>query len=118
MECLNKAMKSCNTCLTYTALAGIRKQDVGDAERLLSQSVADFLRENEYSREADYIETILDWHRSADERGLTQLERCRMNYRFLNMILNELMPWFTTNYDFSTLEVTRYGTSLNVLMNS
>lgn len=38
---------------TYTALSGIRKQDVGDAERLLSASVAAFLAKQGYVENLD-----------------------------------------------------------------
>ncbi len=61
-----------------------------------------------YSFKAKYIETILNWRRSSDERSLTQLLRCRYNYDMLNYLLDELMPWYKENYDFSTLEVNRY----------
>ena len=43
-----EAMRSPNTGLTYTALAGKRKQSVVDAERLLSYHVANFFREKGY----------------------------------------------------------------------
>ena len=98
-------MKSPETCLTYTALSGERKKDVGDAERLLSKSVADFLRKEGYYREAKYIKIIHNFHRSADERGLSQEERSLYNNDLLELILSELMPWHKDNRDFSTLEV-------------
>ena len=34
--------------------------------------------------------------------------RCKFNYNFLNLVLEELMPWFRETYDFSLLEVNRY----------
>ena len=44
-EAFVEAMRAPNTGLTYTALAGKRKQSVVDAERLLSYHVAEFFRE-------------------------------------------------------------------------
>ena len=58
--------------------------------------------------EAKYIETVWNWRRACDERGLTELQRCRFNMQFLNLILEELMPWHKTLYDFSTIEVNRF----------
>jgi hypothetical protein len=89
------------------ALQGIRKQSVPDAERLLSYRVANFLAGHGYNREAEYTETIAGFHESWDGRGLTQLQRCRANYRMLNYILDELMPWHREQYDFSLIDVNR-----------
>ena len=79
-----------------------------DTERLLSKEMVSFMRKRGYSFEAHYIDAILNWRRSSDERGLTQLERSRFNYQMLNYLLDELMPWHKDCYDFSTLEVNRY----------
>ena len=65
-----------------------------------------FMRKN-YKFEADYIEVVLNWRRSSDERGLSQLKRMKYNYEMLNFLLDELMPWHREQYDFSTLEVNR-----------
>ena len=43
-----------------------------------------------------------------DECGLSELQRCHYNYDFLNLVLDELMPWHKDIYDFSHLEVNRY----------
>jgi hypothetical protein len=67
-----------NTGLTQAALTGERKQSVQDAERLLSYHVARFLRENDYDREAKYVEVVAGWHEAADGRGLKELERYSM----------------------------------------
>ena len=63
-----------------------------------------------YNEEANYIRAVLDWRRARahDERGLSELQRCRNNYKILNYILDELMPWHQIKYDFSLLEVNRY----------
>ena len=61
-----------------------------------------------YAYEARFIQTICDWRRACDNRGLTELQRCRFNYQLLNLVLDELMPWHTERYDLSCLEVNRY----------
>lgn len=45
---------------------------------------------------------------ACDQRGLSELERCRYNHNLLNFILEEWMPWYTKSYDFSLLEVNRF----------
>ena len=57
-----------------------------------------------YTFEADYIRVVLNWRQACDERGLTELQRCRFNYQMYNYILDDLMPWHR-QYDFSHLEV-------------
>ena len=86
---------------------GSRKQSVTDAERLFSPKLADFMDENGYHYEAQYIKTVWNWRRASDERSL---KRCKFNYQMLNLILEDLMPWYKECYDFSQLEVNRYGT--------
>ena len=68
-----------------------------------------FMQNKGYAFEQEFVEVVLNWRRASDERGLSQLERCHFNYNMLNFILDELMPWHATIYDFSTLEVNRYG---------
>ena len=60
-----------------------------------------------YEYEARYIKVIKNWRCTSDERGLSQLTRCRFNYELLNFILDELMPWHKDMYDFSLMEVNR-----------
>ena len=79
------------------------KQSVGDAERMLS-----FLREHGYACEANYFDIVAGWHKAADGRGLTELQRSKRNYAMLNVILDEWMPWHRENPDLSTIDVNRY----------
>ena len=58
-EAFVEAMCSPNTGLTYTALAGKRKQSVVDAERLLSYHVANFFRGKGYENEYQYVKVIV-----------------------------------------------------------
>ena len=66
------------------------------------------MESKKYIYEAKYIRAVCHWRLASDQRGLSQLERCRYNYELLNPVLTEMVPWFEENYDFSTLEVTRY----------
>ena len=68
-----------STGLTHIALVGGRKQSVPDAEKLLSFHVAKFLRDKNYYAEADFMETIAQWHESSDGRDLSQLQQCKQN---------------------------------------
>ena len=78
---------------------------MSDAERLLSASVADFMKTRNYLVEK-YVRTISNWRAACDERGLSELARSKHNYQILNYVVEELMPWFK-EYDFSYLEVNR-----------
>ena len=49
---------------------------------------------------------LAGWHEAADGHGLSELERCKINYGMLNMILDEWMPWHRDNYDFPTIDST------------
>ena len=97
--------------LTHTALVSKRRQSVKDAERLLSYNVVRSLELHGNIQEADYVLTIAQWHESSDGRGLSQLQRSRYNYKMLNFILEEWMPWYGELYrmnDFSTIDINRY----------
>ena len=96
-----------STGLTLAALTGTRKQSVTDAERLFSPGVAEFTKKG-YSYEYKYIKAISNWRRACDERGLSELERCRFNYGLLKLILDELISWHKDTYDLGPLEVNRY----------
>ena len=60
-----------------------------DVERLFGAKLLAFMQKKGYSAEADYIEAVLGWRRACDERGLSEIQRCRYNYKFLNYILDE-----------------------------
>ena len=60
-----------------------------------------------YAFEATYIRAVGNWCRVCDERGLSELQRCKFNYQLLSHVLDGLMPWHKTTYDFSLLEVNR-----------
>lgn len=102
-----EALQDPSTKLTYTAFVGSNKQSVPDAERLFSNELSLFMRSKGYNYEAEYIETICNWRSACDQRGLTELQRCKFNYKFLNFLLDEYMPWHRDSYDFGLLEVNR-----------
>lgn len=66
------------------------------------------MEKKDYKYEAKYIRAVLGWRKACDQRGLSELQRCRQNYRMLNFMLDELMPWHNKFYDFSLLEVNKY----------
>lgn len=103
-----EALSDADSGLSYPALTGSRKQSVQDAERLFSPKLAAFMEKKGYEYEAKYIRAVSNWRRARDERGLSALQRCKFNYQLLNFILEELMPWYKSEYDFSLLEVNRY----------
>lgn len=101
------ALNDSSSGLTYPAFTGARKQSVPDAERMFSTELALFMKAKGYEYEATYIQTVCNWHRACDERGLTELTRCKYDYEFLNLMLDELMPWHKEYYDFGLLEVNK-----------
>ena len=84
LERFVEAVKDSTTGFTYHALVGIRKQSVQDAERMFSQALANFMDNKGYTMEAKYICAVNGWRRAVDQRGLSSLQRCRLNYNFLN----------------------------------
>lgn len=101
------AMNDPHTGLTYTALTGKRKQSVSDAEKLLSTAVADWCKKNEFPKEAYVIEVIANWHKASDGRGLDEETRKKYNIAMLDFILEDWMPWYKENRDYSTLDPNR-----------
>lgn len=98
-------MEDPSSGLTYAALTGQRKQSVRDAERLFSEELAEFMNKKGYTFEERYIRVVLNWRRSGDERGLSELQRQKYNYEMLNFLIEDLSPWLKDDYDLSTLEV-------------
>ena len=101
MERFVEALSEPTSCLTYPFLTGSRKQSVVDAEQLFSPDLANFMEEKGYHFEANYIRTIWNWWRASDEHGLNERTRSKFNYKLLNMMLEELMPWYK---EFMTLD--------------
>lgn len=91
MEALNDPA----TGLTYTALSGVRSQSVEDAERLFGKGVIEFMEAKGYLFEAKYLRIVRNWRRASDERGLSDVQRRSFNREFLDLILDEVMPWHT-----------------------
>ena len=107
MERYKEALADKRAGLTLPALTGEWKQSVKDAERLFNGNLQEWFKLNGYHEEEKYVTVVRNWHRAADERGLSELQRSRFNYEMLNYILDDWMPWYKHCYDFSLLEVNR-----------
>ena len=107
-EAFNDALQDPESGLTYAALIGKRKQSLRDAERLLSNHVANSLRTKGHIQEARHVQLIANWHEASDGCGLSQLKRAQYNYEMLNYVLDDWMPWHHENYNFSTIDINRY----------
>ena len=107
LECYQEALKYPETRLTMSVLRGDRKQSVRDAELIFNPNFLKWLVSKGYTAESEYVEAVLGWHRANDERGLSEEECSSLNKRFLQYILDDLMPW-NHSHDFSQLEVNRY----------
>ena len=70
-----------------------KEANIEDAERIFSNSVAQYLRQRGYTNEAVYVQTVCNWHVASDGRGISQLKRSKYNYEMLQYVLDELMPW-------------------------
>ena len=105
LERFVEAINDPNTGLTYPALTGIRKQSVEDVER---QGVIDFMEKHNHESEATYLRMVRNWRHAVDERGLSDSQLEQFCDKFLNFIVCDLMPWYSTNQkDLSQLEINR-----------
>lgn len=107
-EVFDAVLRDSKSGLTHAALTGVRKQSLKDAERLLYYHVVESLERLGHVTEAEYVKVVADWHNASDGRGLSQLQRCRFNYKMLNYILDKWMPWHKEVYDFSTMDINRF----------
>ena len=112
MKAFFEAMNDPSTGLTYTALTGKRKQSVPDAEKLLSGAVSTWLIKHNYHREGQFVEIVANWHKATDGRGISEEQRKCYNEAMLNFLLEDWMPWYESNMDFSTLDANRYSMTL------
>ena len=108
LERFADALQDPSSGLTFPAFTGQRKQSIRDAEILLSQNMVAYMKKKDYAFEAKYIQVMVNWRQACDERGLSQLQRCRYNYQLLQYLFDDLMPWHRHEYDLSLLEVNRY----------
>ena len=106
-ERFDEAMQNPMTGLTHAALVGSRKQSVPDAEKLLSFHVAKFSGTTTTTQKLNMLRLLQSGMKASDGRGLSQLQRCRQNYRMLNYILDAWIPWHRDNYDLSLLDINK-----------
>ena len=107
MDRFTEALYDEDAGMTFPALTGQRKQSVQDAEILFSEGVERFMKRKGYKYEEKFVRIIRNWRRACDQCGLSSRQRSKFNYDLLNLLLDELMPWYKDSYDFSLLEVTR-----------
>ena len=69
--------------------------------------MVDFMLSKGYLFEEKFIRVFMNWRRSCDERGLTESQRSEFNLDLLHYLLDDWMPWYSKQYDFSLLEVNR-----------
>ena len=96
-----------NTGLTYEALTGKQKQSVPHCEQVFSKGVLEFMQRNGHTSEAHFVETVRNWHKAADGRGLSEETRSKYNNDMINFLLTDWMPWHEYERDFSTIDVMR-----------
>ena len=101
------ALHDPSTGLTYEALTGKPKQSVPHCEEIFSRGVLEFMQRNGHATEAKLIETVRNWHKAADGRGLSEETRSQYNKDMLNFLLEDWMPWFQQDSDYSTIDILR-----------
>jgi hypothetical protein len=104
----DQAMDAEDCIMTKTVLVADRKQSVKDAEVFFSYNVADWLTRNGFHHEGMFVQLVAQWHEASDGRGMSQLERSRYNYSFMNVLLLRWTPWLEHDYDFSKVDINRY----------
>jgi len=104
-----EALHDPNTGLTYTALTGQHKQSVPDCERVFSRGVIEFMERNGHTSTARFVRVVHNWHKASDGRGLTEETRKQYNLEMLDYLLEDWMPWYESNRDYSTMDVNRYA---------
>lgn len=108
LEKFVEALNDPSTGLTYPALTGVRKQSIEDVERLFGDGVIKFMEEHRYDPEAKYLRHVRNWRRSVDERGHSESVRLDLSMGFLDFVLEDLIPGYSTDKkDFRLLQVNR-----------
>lgn len=105
LEHLAEAALDPSTGLSAHVLSGDCRQNVKDAEQLLSVHVAKWLRQHSYQQTAHIVAILADWHRASDDRGMTPAQRLTANHDMLAMLLDEMMPWHRKEINFAFLDV-------------
>lgn len=82
LQYFRDALHAENTGLTYEALTGKRKQSVPDCEKFFSVGVLQYMQEHKHENEARFVETVLNWHKANDGRGLGNSKIVKWNHTF------------------------------------
>ena len=65
------------------------------------------MKQNGYVKEEKYLRVVRNWRRAVDERGLSDEQRDCLCSEYLDYIVSDLIPWYSSDKDFSQLEVNR-----------
>ncbi len=81
-----EALYDPTTNLTYTARTGARKQSISNVDWLFSKKMEEFMTSKGYtcSLEPKFIQVMLNWRRTRDERGLSSDEWMSFHNAFLD----------------------------------
>ena len=71
LERYKEALADKRAGLTLLALTGEWKQSVKDAERLFNGNLQEWFKFKGYYEEEKYVTVVRNWHRAADDSGLT-----------------------------------------------
>ena len=55
------------------------------------------------------MRVVANWHEASDGRGITELQRCRKNYKMLEYLVADWMPWYGQEPDFSLVDINRFA---------
>lgn len=107
LKYLRDALHDPTTGLTYESLTGKNKQSVPDCERMISPGVLSFLNRVGHVTGATILQTVHNWHKAVDGRGLSEDVRARYIAEMKRWILDDWIPWHRVNPDYSTIDVNR-----------
>ena len=65
----------------------IDKQSVPFAQRMFGYDVEQFMRQNEFTKEADFVKIIRDWFEAEDSPGIPAKERCKRRLSLRDYLL-------------------------------
>lgn len=67
-----------NSGCTHAALICKHKQNLKNAERLLSYHVVASVQRHGHPREAPFVQVLVNWHKASDGHGLSQLKQVQI----------------------------------------
>ena len=76
-------------------------------EILFGSSVIGFMKQHGYVKDEKYLRAVMNWRQAVDERGLSDEQRDCFCSEYLDYIISDLIPWYSSDKDFSQLEANR-----------